>query len=174
MKTKDILKMKGTQKIGNEITIRNHFQKTISGSIWWKIFLQPSLHRLKKENTLEIQTTTYYQCNLATYRHQVGVSHVVVSNSLWPRGLSIDFSRQEYWSGFRFPSPGDLPRPRDRTWVSCIAGRFFTSWAISWYQILKCLVYFFENSLKRQYFLITHVIYMLFYIQVHQLKKKKN
>ena len=26
--------------------------------------------------------------------------------------LSMEFSRQEYWSGFPFPSPGDLPNPR--------------------------------------------------------------
>ena len=41
-------------------------------------------------------------------------SHSVVSNSLQPRGqapLSIKFSRQEYWSGLPFPSPGDLPDP---------------------------------------------------------------
>ena len=25
--------------------------------------------------------------------------------------LSVGFSRQEYWSGFPFPSPGDLPDP---------------------------------------------------------------
>ena len=25
--------------------------------------------------------------------------------------LSIGFSRQEYWSGLQFPSPGDLPHP---------------------------------------------------------------
>ena len=25
--------------------------------------------------------------------------------------LSIEFSRQEYWSGLSFPSPGDLPDP---------------------------------------------------------------
>ena len=25
--------------------------------------------------------------------------------------LSMEFSRQEYWSGFLFPSPGDLPDP---------------------------------------------------------------
>jgi len=41
----------------------------------------------------------------------------------------MGFSRQEYWSGLLFPSPGDLPdpgiRPRDQTQVSCIAGRFF-------------------------------------------------
>ena len=35
-------------------------------------------------------------------------------------------SRQEYWSGLPFPSPGDLP---DRTGLSYIAGRFFTVWS---------------------------------------------
>ena len=25
--------------------------------------------------------------------------------------LSVGFSRQEYWSGLPFPSPGDLPNP---------------------------------------------------------------
>ena len=37
-----------------------------------------------------------------------------MSNFLWPRGphpapLSREFSRQEYWSGLPFLSPGDLP-----------------------------------------------------------------
>ena len=28
-----------------------------------------------------------------------------------PAPLSMEFSRQEYWSGMPFPSPGDLPNP---------------------------------------------------------------
>ena len=28
--------------------------------------------------------------------------------------LSMEFSRQEYWSGLPFPPPGDLPDPRIR------------------------------------------------------------
>ena len=45
------------------------------------------------------------------------VSFLVVSDSLTPRTvalqapLSMEFSRQEYWSGLLFPSPGDLPDP---------------------------------------------------------------
>ena len=34
--------------------------------------------------------------------------------SLWTVAqapLSVGFSRQEYWSGLPFPSPGDLPHP---------------------------------------------------------------
>ena len=42
---------------------------------------------------------------------------------------SMEYSRQSYWSGLPFPSPGYLPNPRDGIQVSCIAGRFFTGWA---------------------------------------------
>ena len=43
------------------------------------------------------------------------VSHSVVSDSASPwtvalqASLSMAFSRQEYWSGLPFPSPGDFP-----------------------------------------------------------------
>ena len=49
---------------------------------------------------------------------KVKVSCSVVSDSLRPHGLvtlqaplSVGFSRQEYWSGLPFPSPGDLLDP---------------------------------------------------------------
>ena len=41
---------------------------------------------------------------------------------------SMEFSRQEYWSGLPFPSPGDLPNPGIKP-RSPIAGRRFTVWA---------------------------------------------
>ena len=44
-----------------------------------------------------------------------------------PCPLSMEFSRQEYWSAIPF-SRGSS-RPRDLTQVSCMAGRFFTLWA---------------------------------------------
>ena len=34
------------------------------------------------------------------------------------------------WSGLPFPSPGDLPNPGIKPRSTCIAGRFFTNWAI--------------------------------------------
>ena len=30
---------------------------------------------------------------------------------VYQASLSMGFSRQEYWSGLPFPSPGDLPNP---------------------------------------------------------------
>ena len=44
--------------------------------------------------------------------------------------LSIGFSRQEYWSGLPFPSPGDLPSAgiEAKSLVSpALAGGFFTN-----------------------------------------------
>ena len=43
--------------------------------------------------------------------------------------LSMGFSRQEYWSGLLFPTPGDLPDPRIESASlasPALAGRFFT------------------------------------------------
>ena len=31
--------------------------------------------------------------------------------TLRPHGLFVEFSRQEYWSGLPFPTPGDLSDP---------------------------------------------------------------
>ena len=43
------------------------------------------------------------------------LSHVLLFATLWTVAcqapLSMGFSRQEYWSGLPFPSPGDLPDP---------------------------------------------------------------
>ena len=44
------------------------------------------------------------------------LSHIQLLVTPWTVALqaplSLEFSRQEYWSGLPFPSPGDLPEPR--------------------------------------------------------------
>ena len=62
------------------------------------------------------------------------VSHSVVSNSFqtpWivahQAPLSMGFSRQEYWRGLPFPSPGDLPNPGIEPVSPMLAGRFFST-----------------------------------------------
>ena len=68
------------------------------------------------------------------------ILQMFIAQSFWPFAtpwtaahqapLSMEFFRQEYWSGLLFSSPGDLPDPRiDAEQVSCIAGSFFTVWA---------------------------------------------
>ena len=39
----------------------------------------------------------------------------------------MGFSRQEYWSGLPFLSPGDLPDPEIEPTSPALAGRFFTT-----------------------------------------------
>ena len=64
-------------------------------------------------------------------------SRSVMSDSLRPRGLhvahevplSMEFSRQEPWSGLPFPFSKGSSWPKGWTRVSFIAGRFFTVWA---------------------------------------------
>ena len=57
----------------------------------------------------------------------------VVSDFLWSYGLEPsrllcpwDSPGKKNWSGLQFPTPEDLPDPRDQTCVSCMVGRFFT------------------------------------------------
>ena len=96
------------------------------------------------------------------------LSRVRLFVTLWTI-QSMEFSRPEYWSGWPFSSPGDLPnpgieprfphcrwilyqlnqngsprilewlaypfssgssQPRNQTGVSCLAGGFFTNWAV--------------------------------------------
>ena len=60
------------------------------------------------------------------------VSHSVMSYSATPwtvahqAPLSMEFSRQEHWSGLPFPS-GDLPNPGVEPWSLELAGRFFST-----------------------------------------------
>jgi len=47
--------------------------------------------------------------------------------------LSMGFSRQEYWRGLPFPTPGDLPNPGIETTspeFPALAGGFFTTSAL--------------------------------------------
>ena len=74
--------------------------------------------------------------NQSTYTYPVKVSVTQSCPTLatpWTVALqaplAMGFSRQEYWSGLLFPSPGGSSRLRDRTWVSHVAGMFFTIWA---------------------------------------------
>ena len=36
---------------------------------------------------------------------------MIPRTAVYQASLSVGFSRQEYWSGLPFPSPGDLPDP---------------------------------------------------------------
>ena len=73
-------------------------------------------------------------------------SRSVVSNSVAHQvPLFMEFSRQEYWSGLPFPSPGDLPNPGTKPTSlasPALAGGFFTHRA-TWKPMYMCCVYVF-------------------------------
>ena len=56
-------------------------------------------------------------CDMWVWHYEYVITCSVMSDSLTPWTvahqvpLSMEFSRQEYWSGLPFPSPGDLPDP---------------------------------------------------------------
>ena len=59
------------------------------------------------------------------------LSHIRLFATLWTVAhkapLSMEFSRQEYWSGFLFPTPADLPDPGIKSMSPALAGRLFTT-----------------------------------------------
>ena len=60
----------------------------------------------------------------------VNFSHVRVFVTPWTIAhkapLSMEFSKQEYWSELPFPSPEDLPNPGIKPISPALTGRFFT------------------------------------------------
>ena len=126
--------------------IRSAHGKTILPTMGIISVFRYSDHRQNRVTLLPVFFSTYtitrIKCN--------SPSHVLArlqlhgpqpSRLLCPWG----FSRQEYWSGLPFPSSGDLSPPRDQTWVSCIAGRFYTGWA-SWKSLLLLLLEALDSS----------------------------
>ena len=73
-------------------------------------------------------------------------SHVQLFETPWTVAcqapLPMGFSRQEYWSGLPFPSPGDLPDPGIEPASlssSALAGMFFTT-STTWEAVLGTLL----------------------------------
>ena len=59
-------------------------------------------------------------CVCEREREREMLSHIQLLVILWTVAhqapLSMEFSRQEYWSGLPFPSPGDLLNPGIEAW----------------------------------------------------------
>ena len=74
--------------------------------------------------------------------------------------LSMEFSRQEYWSGLPFPSPGESSPPGDWSQVSCNADRFFTIWATreALISVLWLLKHFWKTKSRNAWPLKSHVL----------------
>ena len=91
----------------------------------WFIY---SIYELKFMSQIETTSTCIIYIALVK-----SLSHVRLFVTPWTVAYqalpSMGFSRQEYGSELPFPSPGDIPWPRNWTRVSHIVGRCFTIWA---------------------------------------------
>ena len=99
------------------------------------------------ENLLDRGLNIY---ELSENKH-MHVSHSVVSYSLqshWTVAcqppLSMEFSRQEYWSGLPFPSPEDLPNAGIKPWFPALQADSlpFELWEVPKIHIYSFLIFF--------------------------------
>ena len=70
-------------------------------------------------NIMDCRTGCGWRFLLIDYYSQCqSLSHVQLFVAPWTvahqAALSMEFSRQEYWDGLPFPSPGDLPTPGNK------------------------------------------------------------
>ena len=63
------------------------------------LFLLKSIFQLKREERKKVKLVNRVRL------------FVIPWTVVYQASLSMGFSRQEYWSGLPFPSPGDLPDP---------------------------------------------------------------
>ena len=66
-----------------------------------------SFIELEKAVFCVIRLVQFSSVQLLSHVHLFVIPWTVAYKAL----LSMEFSRQEYWSGLPFPSPGDLPEP---------------------------------------------------------------
>ena len=83
--------------------------------MWQSMGSQRIGHDLATEQKQQQQSFILVWVGLLSRCVRWSLSHVRLIAIPWTAArqapLSVEFSRQEYWSGLPFPSPGDLPDP---------------------------------------------------------------
>ena len=117
-------------------------------------------------------------------RNQVGTCHVLSCICffviLWTVArqapLSMEFSRQEYWSGLPFPPPGDLSNPAtEPESLSCpaLAGRFFTTEPpVNWNLLL--IINMFNAIFRNAHVFISHILVIKLILLERESKRLRN
>ena len=100
------------------ISPSNEYSGLISFKIDWfdLLAVQGTLESLLQQHNSE--ASIHWHSTFCWRRQWLPTPVLLPGKIPWmeePGGLqSMGFPRQEYWSGLPFPSPGDLPNPRDR------------------------------------------------------------
>ena len=97
--------------VGGTVKCWSHYEKTLSS---YRISI------FQNENVLEIFCSAMWKylalLILVTHSRLFVMLWIVACQTL----LSMEFSRQEYWSGLPFPSPGKSSQPKDQTQSSSL------------------------------------------------------
>ena len=92
------------------------------------------------------------------------LSDVRVFATLWAVAhqspLSMEFSRQEYWSGFPFTPPGDLPNPGIEPTSPALASRSFTTAPPRKPSVITVNCWFILSVLFRIYFFLGSCVFL--------------
>ena len=110
---------------------------TLAPRTWQAAFCHPCLDGNGRLEMVKIASRFLIsfreRCSWPTERYVCSVvSNSLPPHGLWPhsQGFPVGFSRQEYWSGLPFPTPGDLPHPGIEPaspGFPTLAGGFFTN-----------------------------------------------
>ena len=119
-------------------------------SLVW-CFLITNLVLILKESLFIIEHLEDYRKKYNPYicMYAGVLSHVWLFVTPWTVAnqtlLSMEFSRQEYWSGLLCPPPGDLPNPGIEPTSPALAGKFFTAPPVKPCISLSKLYYLFRS-----------------------------
>ena len=111
--------------------------RCLLSGLWQKVFQTPGIEKsqgcYRRSNSLDSKVVCAVSvCAQSLSRVQLFATQwtVTCQASLEFSSSSVEFSRQEYWSGLPFPPPGDLPnqglKPKSPA-SPALAGRFFTT-----------------------------------------------
>ena len=104
-----------------------------TSATWWQWMFLPHSH---SSFTIQGNVIGFFWIPFISWSE----SRLVVSDSLWPHGLSSLWNSPGQNTGVvAYPFSSGSSQPRDQTGVSCIAGRFFTGWTMK--ELLLVLVY---------------------------------
>ena len=120
--TTSVSDMKGDRQAGQANLLMCLFTFTRSWDVPMSLRFIPHIqvYSLRVESAVQ-KIFIYIVCACSVSQSCLSLCHPM------PTSLSMGFSRQAYWSGLPFPTPGDLRDPGIKPASPALAGRFFTT-----------------------------------------------
>ena len=81
----------------------------------------------RDQQELKLRLTGIWDVGVCVCAQLHPIKFVILWTVALQAPLSVEFSRQEYWSSLPFPPPGNLPDPGTETVSLALAGGFLTT-----------------------------------------------